>query len=119
MGKLKTAPPRIGRLAPRVGRVAESEADRSRVRDRSEPWRAWYKTARWQRLRWSVLVRDGFTCAMCGRLEGDTSKLVCDHVDPHRGDEAKFWAGPFQTLCKGCHDGEKQRSEAKARRMWS
>jgi hypothetical protein len=34
------------------------------------PWRAQYKTARWQRLRVAVLLRDLFTCKMCGRLEG-------------------------------------------------
>ena len=36
---------------------------------------------------------------------------VCDHVHPHRGDEVKFWAGPFQSLCKPCHDSDKQRQE--------
>ncbi len=116
MARLRTAAPRVGRLQPRVARLAETEADRSRLRDAAEGWRAWYKTARWQRLRWSVLVRDLFTCAMCGRIEGNTSQLVCDHVEPHRGDEERFWAGPFQTLCKPCHDGAKQRSERSGRR---
>ncbi|MGF7161273.1 putative kinase [Rhodoligotrophos appendicifer] len=83
-----------------------------RVRDQ-EPSRAWYKTARWQKLRWSILVRDLFTCQKsgCGRVETETSQLVCDHVEPHRGDEALFWNGPFQTLCKACHDRDKQREE--------
>ena len=71
----------------------------------------WYKTARWQKLRWSVLVRDMFTCQSCGKIEHDTSKLHCDHIDPHRGDEAKFWAGPFQTLCANCHNSMKQSQE--------
>lgn len=48
---------------------------------------------------------------MCGELKADTSQLVCDHIEPHRGDEAKFWAGPFQTLCAPCHNGTKQRIE--------
>lgn len=61
-----------------------------------------------------MLVRDQFTCRMCGRLEGDTSMLVADHVVPHRGAEAMFWdAGNLQALCKPCHDGAKQRSEAR------
>jgi hypothetical protein len=34
-----------------------------------------YKTAKWQRLRWSILVRDGFTCQDCGRMQIDTSLL--------------------------------------------
>ena len=74
----------------------------------------WYKTARWQKLRWSVLVRDLFTCQMCARLVPETSQLVCDHVEPHRGDEERFWAGPFQCLCKPCHDSQKQREDRAA-----
>lgn len=72
-----------------------------------------YKTKRWQDLRWSILVRDRFTCQMvgCGKLETDTSQLVCDHIEPHRGDEQRFWSGPFQTLCKRCHDSLKQKEE--------
>ena len=62
-----------------------------------------------------MLVRDLFTCQICRRLEGNTSQLVCDHVEPHRGDVHKFWSGPFQTLCKPCHDGQKQREEVAAR----
>lgn len=104
----------LGRLPPSVPAIPREGAERSRQRDRSEPWRAWYKTARWQRLRWSVLTRDLFTCRMCGRIEADTSQLVCDHVEPHRGDERTFWAGPFQTLCKPCHDRDKQSAERRA-----
>jgi 5-methylcytosine-specific restriction endonuclease McrA len=103
----------LSTLTPRVARLdgKDAEASRSRYRDAKAEWRAWYKTARWQKLRWSVLVRDCFTCQLCGRLEGNTAQLVCDHIEPHRGDEARFWNGPFQTLCKPCHDGDKQASE--------
>jgi 5-methylcytosine-specific restriction protein A len=78
------------------------------------PWKAWYKTARWQALRLRVFVRDGFTCQHrgCGRLEGDTSKLVCDHIEPHRGSEHLFWdEANLQTLCRPCHDSVKQAEE--------
>lgn len=91
--------------------------DLAQDRDRLLEWRGWYKTARWQRLRWSVLVRDLFTCAMCGRIKGETAELVADHKVPHRGDPELFWdAANIQCLCKGCHDGEKQRRERRARR---
>lgn len=70
-----------------------------------------YKTTRWQKLRWSILARDLFTCQMCKVMQTDTSMLVCDHIDPHKGDEAKFWAGPFQTLCAPCHNSLKKREE--------
>jgi 5-methylcytosine-specific restriction protein A len=84
------------------------------------PWHAWYKTARWQALRLKVFLRDLFTCQMpgCGRLEGDTSQLVCDHKVPHRGNAALFWdEGNLQTLCKRCHDTVKQREEQSSLHM--
>lgn len=111
MSRLKSLKPRVGTLAPRIGYAGGDEASRSRHRDATQAWRAWYKTSRWQKLRWSILVRDCFTCKLCGWIGNDTSFLVCDHVEPHRGDEDKFWAGPFQTLCKACHDKDKQREE--------
>ena len=84
--------------------------DRSRDQ---RPYRKWYKTARWRALRWAVLVRDLFTCQMCGRVEADTSKLVADHRKPHRGDETLFWdILNLWCLCAWCHSGAKQREEA-------
>ena len=73
---------------------------------------AWYSTARWQRLRLSILKRDGFTCAMCGR-PGTSPELVADHVKPHKGDPLKFWdASNLQTLCASpCHNLVKQSME--------
>ena len=80
----------------------------------SAQWKRWYNTARWRALRLKIFLRDLFTCQMpgCGRLEGDTSLLVCDHIKPHRGNEALFWdEANLQTLCKPCHDKVKQREE--------
>ncbi|MBN9600848.1 MAG: HNH endonuclease [Afipia sp.] len=78
----------------------------------SPPWRAWYKTARWRALRLTIFLRDLFTCQKCRLIEGDTSKLVCDHIIPHRGDERLFWdENNLQTLCKRCHDTVKQAAE--------
>ena len=118
MGKLKQLAPVLTRLPPRIGFLApKTEAETSRDRDARLAYRQWYKTARWQRLRWSVLVRDLFTCGMCRRLEADTAKLVADHRVPHRGSEALFWdAGNLWCLCKPCHDSAKQREEARQRR---
>lgn len=109
--RIRTIAPRLATIRPLVSSPTNNERERSRYRDATQPWRAWYKTARWQRLRMSILVRDAYTCQMCGSTWTDTSFLVCDHVEPHRGDEDKFWAGPFQTLCKACHDKDKQREE--------
>jgi 5-methylcytosine-specific restriction endonuclease McrA len=114
MGRLKALPPRLAAAPNRLYRATDERSlDRRRLADTET--RKLHKTKRWQDLRWSVLVRDLFTCQICKRIEGDTSQLVCDHVEPHRGDVEKFWAGPFQTLCKACHDGQKQKEEIAAR----
>jgi len=70
-----------------------------------------YGTARWQGIR-SQQLRDEPLCRLCladGRV---TPAVVCDHVEPHRGDVDLFWAGPFQSLCKSCHSSAKQKNEA-------
>lgn len=108
MGKLKAMPPLLPALAPRVGWIKDGAQSSPNWR----PWRKWYSTPRWRQLRWQTLARDLFTCRMCGRTEGDASRLVCDHVQPHRGDEALFFdPANLQCLCKACHDGAKQREE--------
>jgi 5-methylcytosine-specific restriction protein A len=73
-------------------------------------YKRWYKTARWQRLRREQLTLEPL-CAMCLKRGKTVAATVCDHVEPHRGDEVKFWAGPFQSLCKPDHDSTKQRIE--------
>ena len=71
------------------------------------PERMPYGTARWQRLRDRQLW-DEPLCAMCKQ---PTPATVCDHVEPHKGDEEKFWNGPFQSLCAEHHNSDKQRIE--------
>lgn len=73
-------------------------------------YRRWYKTAAWRRLAKHQL-RTHPTCSMCASQGRLTVATVCDHATPHRGDEAAFWAGPFQSLCESCHAGPKQRQE--------
>ncbi len=63
-------------------------------------------------MRQRVLLTAMYTCAMCGKLEGDTSKLVADHVKPHRGNASLFWdENNIQCLCSECHSSDKQREE--------
>lgn len=100
MARLSSPPSRFG-SAPFRLQLAPREAMGQR-RD-AAPWRRWYDTARWGRLRLKVFERDRFTCQAegCGRIQSDTSQLVCDHVRPHRGAAALFWAETnLQTLCK-------------------
>jgi len=81
------------------------------------PWKRWYKLARWQQLRLKVFLRDLYKCQAkdCGKHIADP---VCDHIKPHRGDEALFWdEANLQTLCKPCHDRLKQHEEQASLQM--
>ena len=110
----------LGHFLPRLGPHG-SDAVRplwlemnSRAND--PPWRAWYKTARWQRLRLEILIRDGYACAKTGVLcvgeYPSPNSAVADHIKPHRGDPNLFWdASNIQTVSKAYHDGQKQRDE--------
>jgi len=114
VGRLKSLPSRIGALPSRLQALPAGDRQAFDRRRDEQGWRKWYKTARWQKLRMAVLLADLFTCRMCGRVEADTSKLVADHRRPHRGDEQLFWdESNLQCLCKPCHDGAKQRAEAR------
>jgi 5-methylcytosine-specific restriction protein A len=66
-----------------------------------------YSTARWQRIRKYQLMEHPL-CKYCAERGLVTPATVCDHVEPHRGDVGKFWCGPFQSLCKPCHDSAKR-----------
>jgi len=112
MGKLRSLPNRLGSLPSRLSTFQTGD----KGRQDAAPWRAWYNTTAWRRLRMDILVRDRFTCQWpgCGRIETDTSQLVADHREPHRGNERMFWdRSNLQTLCKPCHDGPKAKAETR------
>ena len=59
---------------------------------------------RWQKVRKIYLRRNPlcFECLKEGRIEPAT---VVDHIEPHRGDNEKFWnEDNFQSLCERCHN---------------
>lgn len=71
--------------------------------------RRWYGTARWRQLRARVLVAAHYVCADCGRVAVD---LEVDHIVPHRGVRALFWArSNVQALCSSCHAIKTNRGE--------
>lgn len=76
----------------------------------AQSYRAWYSTSRWLRIRAAQLAAEPL-CRFCLARGIVTPATVCDHVEPHRGDEARFYGGPFQSLCVDCHDTDKQRIE--------
>lgn len=115
MAKLTTLKPRLSGISTsRFASAPRDEAQRSRIR-RQDPVFKLYGTARWKKLRESILVRDRFTCARCKRLVAEKGQAIVDHVRPHRRDPALFWdATNLQCLCKPCHDSAKQREEQTA-----
>ena len=83
-----------------IGRGAVLRHERSKL----------YNTQRWKRWRRQWIEAHPL-CALCEARGKITAATVCDHVEPHGGDPGRFWAGPFQSLCKLCHDGAKAELE--------
>jgi 5-methylcytosine-specific restriction protein A len=89
-------------------RIRNREYDARRRAEK--PWRAWYSTARWQRIREAQFAAHRL-CQRCldrGLVEPAT---IVHHVDRHEGDPVKFWNGPFASSCQPCHDIDEQRIE--------
>lgn len=104
---MPTKPQSFKPLTQRTASHRKRDADAKR---RDTPWRAWYKTPRWKSLREAQLSLQPL-CQMCLEDEVVEAATACDHVEPHRGDEALFWHGALQSLCDPCHNGRKQREE--------
>lgn len=85
-----------------------------RKRRAEQPWRKWYGTARWKALRlWRLAVEP--LCRMCAGAGRVTAADTVDHVEPHRGDEEKFFDREnTQSLCACCHNSVKQSEERRA-----
>jgi 5-methylcytosine-specific restriction protein A len=96
-------------------RVGGSRREHDAKRRITKPWRRWYCLAIWREIRAAQLAAQ----PLCERhlAKGETvAATVCNHRRPHRGDWDQFVAGPFESLCKACHDGEVQREERAALR---
>ena len=117
VARLKTLKPLVGIMKPLV---ATAYAIRDTAISRNTAgWRQWYKSARWQRLRIEVLVRDQYTCQqtgviLSGRANAPDSPVV-DHIKQHNGDPQLFWdPANLQAVSKAWHDSEKQRQEKRS-----
>lgn len=68
-----------------------------------------YQTARWRAKRRAQLGKQGL-CELCLRGFGQgigptfTVATVCDHIDNSWSTRDEFFRGPFQSLCRECHD---------------
>ena len=110
---------RPGSRSPRV-RCDHGAIKGAALRMRSEDkrseaaigWRSWYGTPRWRALRLGQLKAQPF-CLYCAEAGHQVRATVCDHAERHSGDPAKFWNGPFRSLCQTHHNSSKQREERK------
>ena len=89
--------------------VPETRLEHDRLRTNTRPWRAWYKTARWEKLRQAAFLRDRWTCQRSGELclgrGQEPNAPVANHKIPHRGDPALFWSlDNIETVTKRVHD---------------
>ncbi|MEX0304313.1 MAG: HNH endonuclease [Leisingera sp.] len=119
MGKLKgrgfKSPLQASR-GPRPVRASGGAAKAIGLQAKSAPWKKWYYTAKWRRLRDFVLKRDGYICQATGvPLVGDVNAWnspIADHKIPHKGDPDLFWDPEnVWSVSKRYHDREKQRLE--------
>lgn len=116
MPRLQQLSPGINKLGTRL-RFAEGDVKgKDAHRRQLYPWRKWYQSTRWQKLRLEVFARDGYICQQTGAIlnqkEPAPFSPVCDHIEPHRGDPARFWdPHNLQTVSKRWHDSVKQAQE--------
>lgn len=86
-------------------------ARRDQRSDGALAYRHLYRTARWKRTRADQLQREPL-CRMCSEQGRVTAATVCDHRDNEaKKDPARFFDGPFDSLCAPHHDSTKQREE--------
>jgi 5-methylcytosine-specific restriction protein A len=105
MARLQSLKPRV---AVQGNRLNTMQPDTWRA-DKTSAQRGYgYK---WQKAR-ARYLQEHPLCVMCetdGRVELAT---VVDHIEPHQGDQTKFWNPKnWQGLCKRCHDSRKAKQE--------
>jgi len=115
MGRLSVPKAKLASSGRRVVFAPDQAKGPLPVRQ-SKPWKAWYNTARWQRLRQEVLIRDAYTCQrtfrVCSGRPGEPDSPVVNHIRPHRGNEALFWdPANLETVTKQVHDSLIQAEE--------
>ncbi len=78
--------------------------------EESKKYRRWYNSSRWRKIR-EIKFAEQPLCVRCLAMGIVEEAEVLHHLVPHRGDEDKFWAGPFEQLCKPHHDSEGHRED--------
>lgn len=89
--------------------VARGSRCGAHVRTQTETnYRRWYQTDKWKQIRRAQLLKEPW-CALCLRKDQWVQATDVDHIQPHRGNESLFYAGPFQSLCHRCHSSKTRR----------
>ena len=73
-------------------------------------WRHLYNKATWYKRSRYQLSMEPF-CKFHLAMGKTVVATVADHIEPHHGDEFKFYHGALQSLCKPCHDSAKRSEE--------
>ncbi len=61
-------------------------------------------TPRWDKAATTFKTRHPY-CLGCQAIGERRATEVVDHVEPHKGDQAKFWnTSMWQPACRHCHD---------------
>lgn len=69
--------------------------------------------SRWRKYRAWYLKRHPL-CRHCEEKGRLTPATVVDHIEPHKGDQQKFWDFKnHQGLCKPCHDSKTAREDGR------
>jgi 5-methylcytosine-specific restriction endonuclease McrA len=67
--------------------------------------------SQWRKQRLTFLKANPL-CVFCLKRGVVTAANVVDHKVPHQGDQELFWdVSNWQSLCKKCHDSDKQKME--------
>lgn len=78
--------------------------------EKKQPWHKWYKTKLWASIRKQQLTKQ----PLCERHLAKTEIVVATtvhHKLPHKGNWDLFKSGPFESVCKSCHDSIIQSEE--------
>lgn len=100
MGRLSSIKPKLQTLRPKLAQSARVHP----ARQTAHP----FSTRRGRKVRDAVLLRDLFTCQMCGCIvragRTDGRSAVVDHVRPWTM-RRDLWFEPsnLRTVCKDCH----------------
>lgn len=91
--------PHFNALQQRIALQNSEEAKRKRARSQMT-----------DKLRYTILKRDGFRCVLCGRGRDDGAQLEVDHIFPvSKGGETV--PKNLRTLCKECNRGKRDEIE--------